>query len=253
MRENQEWVVLLSKQPKMIYMRFFKPFVLIAILIVGLASCTVREDPGSIQYNEQSFVITDFDQLDIGDAMFVTITRGDFFSVSAKGDRRNLDDLELVKVGNTLLARFTKNRNRKHTTYITISMPSLISANYYGAATAYVSGFKEESFALNLSGASFAQVDVEAAISKINLSGASNLTLAGSSEILISDLSGASLLKAYNMNVEDLNIKASGASHAYVKAIRTLTAEASGASSILYRGEAVVKSSATGASSILKD
>lgn len=243
----------MQNNQKMTYMRFLKPFTSLLILIVGLASCTISEDPGPIQYNEQPFAVSDFDRLDIGDAMFVTITRGNLFSISAKGDRRNLDDLEVFKVGNTLVTRFTKNRNRKHTTYITISMPSLVSADFYGAATAYISGFEEESFTLNLSGASFAQADIEAGISKINLSGASNLTLAGTSKSVISELSGASLFKAYNVEVEDLNVKASGASHAYVRASKTLTAEASGASSILYRGEATVSSSATGASTIIKD
>lgn len=234
-------------------MQFFKPFTSILILIVGLVSCNVREDPGPIQYDEQPFVITDFDRLDIGDAMFVTVTRGTLFSVSAKGDRRNLNDLEIFKTGNTLVARFAKNRNRKHTTYITISMPSLVSADFYGAVTAYASGFEEESFTINLSGASFAQVDIKSDISKINLSGASNLTLAGISKSVICDLSGASLLKAYNMDADDVNVKASGASHAYVKANHTLIAEASGASSILYRGEATVTPSTSGASSIHRD
>lgn len=234
-------------------MRFFKPYTAILVLIVGLATCTVREDPGPIQYNEQPFALSDFDRLDIGDAMYVTITRGTLFSVSAKGDRRNLDDLQVTKAGNTLVARFTKNRNRKHTTYITITMPSLVSADFYGAATAYISGFEEDSFTINLSGASFGQVDVEAEVSKATLSGASNLTLAGNSKAFFSELSGASLLKAYNMEVEDMDVKASGASHAYVRASNTLTAEASGASSILYRGEATVKASTSGASSIIKD
>ncbi|MCB0499729.1 MAG: DUF2807 domain-containing protein [Cyclobacteriaceae bacterium] len=234
-------------------MRFFKPLASILALIVGLGSCTLREDPGPIQYQEQPFVIADFDRLDIGDAMFVTVTRGNLFSVLARGDRRNLDDLEVYKAGNTLVAKFGKDRNRKHTTYITITLPSLVAADFYGATTAYVSGFVEDQFLLNLSGASFGQVDMEAQVCRANLSGASNLTMAGASNSFTVDLSGASLLKAYNMEVEDLNVKASGASHAYVKAGKTLVAEASGASSILYRGGAVVTSSTSGGSSVIRD
>jgi len=236
-------------------MRFFNPIIstLSLVVIALLASCTETEDPGPIQYNEQFYTITDFDRLDIGDAMHVTVTRGNLFSIVAKGDRRNLDDLEITKAGNTLVTRFSKNRNRKRTTYITITMPTLASANLYGATTSTVSGFEENNFTLNLSGASLAQIDIVAESSKFNLSGASNLTVSGSSKIVTSDLSGASLLKAYTMNAEDFSVTASGASHAYVKASKTLVAEASGASSILYRGDAAVTAKTSGSSSIIKD
>lgn len=235
-------------------MRPFNQFYAILIIILfAITSCNLSEDPGPIQYNEEVYTVSDFNRLDIGDAMHVTVVKGTFFEINAKGDRRNLDDLEVSKVGNTLVARFTKNRNRRHTTYITISMPELVGANFYGATTATVGGFDIDEFSVNLSGASYAQVDIGAIIIKVNLSGASNLTLAGSSEKVISDVSGASLLKAYSMDAEDFTVTASGASHAYVKASRTLVAEASGASSILYRGEAVVTSKASGGSTILKD
>lgn len=234
-------------------MRFFKPFSLIALLIIVISSCTLQEDPGPIQYNQQPYAVTDFDRLDIGDAMYVTVTRGDLFSVEAQGDRRNLDDLQVYKVGNTLTARFNKNRNRRHTTYITITMPDLRAANFYGATTASMSGFETENFSLNLSGASLAQLDITASNSKFVLSGASNLNLSGSSVFVAADISGASLLKAYNLNAEDVDVVASGASHGYVRASKTLVAEASGASSILYRGEPAVTSKVSGASSIMKD
>ena len=185
--------------------------------------------------------------------MHITVVKGIFYEVNARGDRRNLDDLEMIKQGNTLVARFSKNRNRRHTTYITISMPELVGANLYGATTASIGGFEIDEFTVNLSGASFAQIDITAAITKVNLSGASNLSLSGFSEEVISEVSGASLLKAYNLSAEDFNVTASGASHAYVRANKTLVANASGASSILYRGSAVVTSQTSGGSSIHKD
>lgn len=236
-------------------MRFFSPFtsILVLALVAGMSSCTEREDPGPVQFLEQSFTMTEFDRLDIGDAMNVIVTQGNLFSISAKGDRRNIDDLEFTKIGNTLVARFNKNRNRKHETYITITMPSLVAANFYGATTSSIDGFEEENFTLNLSGASFAQVNIVAEISKISLSGASSLTMSGSTNGIITELSGASLMKAYNMIAEDMNVIASGASHAYVRANKTLNAEATGASSILYRGDATVNSKTSGASTILKD
>lgn len=227
--------------------------ILLAGVLALLASCDLREDPGPLQYSEQPYAITNFDRVDIGDAMYVTIVRSESFSVEVKGDRRNLDDLEVSKTGNTLITRFRTNRNRQHTTYITISMPELKSANFYGATTSSISGFQNEEFTLNLSGASVAQIDMEAVTTKVNLSGASNLTLSGNTAAMSADLSGASLLKSYSMEAEDISIVASGASHAYVNASHSLSAEASGASSIFYRGDATVNSKVSGASSIIKD
>lgn len=236
-------------------MRLFNQFH--SILAIGLlaivSSCTLSEDPGPIQYNEEVYAVIDFDRLDIGDAMQITVQKGPIFEVFAKGDRRNLDDLEIKKVGNTLVAQFSKNRNRKHTTYITVTMPELLSGNFYGATTSSIIGFEEDIFTINLSGASYSQVDVQTNTLWVNLSGASNLSVSGYAEEVFSDVSGASLLKSYNLLVEDYSVKASGASHAYVRANRSLIADASGASSILYRGDAVVSSKTTGASSILKD
>lgn len=236
-------------------MRLFNQFH--SILAIGFAavvsSCTVREDPGPIQYNEEVYAISDFNRLDVGDAMHVTVQKGPLFEVFAKGDRRNLDDLEVSKAGNTLVIKFSKNRNRNHTTYLTITMPEMLSGNFYGATTSAISGFEADEFTLNLSGASYSQVDIETNSLWINLSGASNLSISGFAKKVYSDVSGASLLKSYNLEAEDYSVKTSGASHAYVKASATLVADASGASSILYRGDAVVMSKASGGSSILKD
>ncbi len=226
---------------------------ILATILFAVASCDYREDPGPIQYNEQDFPVCDFDRLDIGDAMHITVVKGTFYEVKARGNRRNLDDLELLVKGNTLVARFSKNRNRRHTTYLTISMPELAGANLYGATTASIGGFESDEFTINLSGASYAHADIAALATQVILSGASNLTLSGFSGEVTSDVSGASLLKAYNLNAEDVNIKVSGASHAYMSANRTLVADASGASSILYRGNADVIRKTSGGSSIHKD
>lgn len=234
-------------------MRFFNFFISIVVVTVSLSSCINQEDPGPIQFNEQLYAITDFDRLDMGDAMYVTVTQGNIYKVEAQGDRRNLDDLVITKVGNTLTARFDDNRNRRHTTYISITMPELSAANFYGATTASVSGFETDNFTLNLSGASLAQLDITANSSSFSVSGASNLSLSGSTLFYKADISGASLIKAYHMEAEDVEIVASGASHGYVKANHSLSAKASGASSILYRGEPAVNSEVSGGSSVMKD
>lgn len=220
-----------------------------------LSSCFNDEDPGPLQSDERTYSIVDFDRLEIGSAMIITVEHGDFFSVHVKGDRRNLRDLEVFKDGNTLVARFDEQGNRSHDTYITITMPSLRSANFSGASSSKVSGFTmdDEDFGLYLSGASVSQLSGDFKEMNLVISGASTLTLTGAGNQAEVELSGASNLNAFDYDVEVARINASGASHAKVSVNSVLDAEASGGSVITYRGNPTISSNTSGGSSVVED
>ena len=96
-------------------------------LTVCLSSCMEDADPGPLQETEEEYAINDFDRLEIGDAFDVRVEQGATYTVKVKGDRRNVGDLEVKKISNTLQVRFRKgdrNDYRQYTTYITITMPS---------------------------------------------------------------------------------------------------------------------------------
>jgi len=219
-----------------------------------MSSCFNDEDPGPLQSDEQSYSIVDFDRLEMGSALIVTVEQGNFFSIQARGDRRNLNDLDVFRDGNTLVVRFEDNGNRSHDTYITITMPALRSANFSGASNSRISGFSsEETFGLYLSGASVSQLSGEFKEMDIVLSGSSIFTLTGTGQELEAELSGASVLNAFNFNVDEAEVEASGASNAKVTVNNSLHAEANGASVITYRGDPSVTSNTSGGSSVVKD
>lgn len=225
---------------------------LLTSLIVS--SCSDSEDPGPVQEAEEQFSIVDFDRLEMGNAFIIDVEQGDFFSISARGDRRNIEDLEVYKDGNTLVIRYDENSDRRHHTFLSITMPVLKSVNFSGATNSTVSGFSsEDQFDLYLSGASMAQVNIGSPEVNVVLSGASDLTLIGSGTELKADISGASKLNSYRFLAEDADINASGASSAKVFAASKLKATASGASTIMYQGDPQVTGNATGSSSVLKD
>jgi hypothetical protein len=229
---------------------------LFVLMTIALASCFDNEDPGPMQEHEEEFSILDFNRLEMGDALVVTVEQGNIFSVKAQGDRRNIDDLEVAKVGNTLRIRFANSNriNRQYTTYITISMPSLEGVSFSGATKSTVTGFAVEGeFDMNLSGASKSQLDIEAESFKVNVSGASELNVSGITSLLDATVSGASYLRAYDLDAETATVEASGASNIKVLVTKQLTAKASGASDIRYRGAPTVNSSVSGASSIGAD
>ncbi len=221
------------------------------LIVFGLTACHT-EDPGPLQEDRKSFSVVDFDRLEMGSAFIIDVTQGSFFSIEARGDSRNVDDLKVYKDGNTLVVKYETHHNRKHDTFITITMPSLRSVNFSGASNSTVFGFTEDKVDMYLSGASVGQVNLEADDLNIVLSGASNLTLTGEGLKLTSEISGASTLNAFNFDVSEVKLNASGASKAHVFANDQLDVNASGASVVYYKGNPTISSSVSGASSVVK-
>jgi hypothetical protein len=219
-----------------------------------LSACSETEDPGPLQEAYEEYSIDDFDRLEIGDAIHIDIEEGNYFEVSVRGDRRNVDDLDVFKEGSTLIVRFDENRNRHHDTYVTITMPTLRSVNFSGASDSRVSGFYElENFDVYLSGASTCQLDIESMDIGIVLSGASVLTLRGEGINLDSELSGASVLRAFDYPVANADVVVSGASTGKLTVENHLDVSASGASSVRYRGNPTVDSNVSDSSTVQKD
>lgn len=226
---------------------------LMAFASVLLSSCFV-DDPGPLQEMERRFSAVDFDRLEMGDAFHIQVEEGDFFEVSARGDRRNIEDLLVSKEGSTLMIRYRHHRQRRHDTRITITMPELYAINFSGASDSRVHGFDDAGhFDVYLSGASVCQLDVVSAHVKAVLSGASYLSIRGDGEMLDADLSGASALKAFGFPVSRADVLVSGASDGDVTVTDHLEVVATGGSHVAYRGQPTVVSEVSGSSSVHPD
>jgi hypothetical protein len=220
----------------------------------AFTSCLTEEDPGALQPAEKDFVLLDFDRIDMGEALVISVQQSPLYTIHVRGDSRNVDDLIATKVGSTLKIGFGSSRNRTHTTYIDIGMPVLLGASLSGATNSTIHGFKDDnSVDLILSGASIAQLNVESKKLSLNLSGASRLTLSGKSDEMLAKVSGASELYSYAFTAGQVDADVSGASKANVFANRALNAVASGASVIFYRGSPTVNSTVSGASVVQPD
>ena len=227
--------------------------ILLVSLVVIFSSCD-REDPGPLQEKRKSYSVVDFDRLDIGSALNIQVEQGNVYSVEAKGDRRNIDDLEVSKHGNTLSIRFDDEGERRHDTYIYITMPSLSSANFSGASSSKIRGFDStDDLDLYLSGASVSQLDASYSNVNTTATGASKLVLFGSAVKLNAELSGASSIKAFDFHVNDADIVLSGASDGQVSVSGNLNVKATGASILIYRGNPAVEVETSGASEVKRD
>lgn len=225
----------------------------IAVLSVFLFACD-EEDPGPLQEATREFSVLDFDQLEMGSAFNIRVEEGNTFRVRAKGDRRNLNDLEVFKRGSTLIIQYDKSNERKHTTYITIQMPRLTKVNFSGASVSVIEDFEsDDQLDVVLSGASVCQLDVEYRKLKANVSGASTLKLFGIGNELIADVSGASKVSAFDYPVRSAEFILTGASQSRTTVSDELVVTASGASMLTYRGNPSLDSTVSGESRVVKD
>lgn len=226
---------------------------LVALLATVLTACQ-RIDVGPEQADQRTYGLTGFDALQMGSAFKIDVRQGSAFAITASGDRRNLDDLDVWVSQGTLHARYRIHRSRQHSTRFEITMPSLTYAEFSGASNAMVRGFSgNQPFGLLLSGASKADVDVQATKADLHLSGASNLDLRGRFQRIDADASGASHLDAFDAPADEADVEASGASAIRLNVAQRLKAVATGASSVVYRGNPTVDARPSGGSTVRKD
>jgi len=236
-------------------MNFTSVFSTLAILLLlSLTAC----DPGDIgPYEEgvQSYGLTNFDRLNMGSAFRITVRQGSAFAIEARGNQRDLTDLDIYTRNGTLYAQYRHpSRNRRYDMNLTITLPALRGVSFSGASRSDVSGFQTiRELDVSLSGASRATIDASADRLNLNLSGASNLDLQGTGNELDGKLSGASQVDAFLYSTNDVEIDLSGASTARVQVAKRLDVTASGASSVRYRGTPEVKTRLSGSSTVRQD
>jgi hypothetical protein len=194
---------------------------------------------GNVVTREEA--ITGFDKVDASHAFTVDISRGDTFSVVVRVDDSLLEYLEVVKQGSTLKIGLKPGYNyhvtNVRTTEAEITMPELTGLDLSGASDGTITGFTStKALAVDLSGASSLEGDIEAGDSLVDLSGGSDLTLSGSGQDLTVDASGASEVDLADFPIADANVDASGASTVTVNASGTLNVDASSASHVYYLG-----------------
>ncbi len=208
----------------------------IFICLAGLFSaCFPQQDPGPVQFDRRSYALMGFDRVEADEALIITVQSSPFYSVYAEGDRRNLDDLVVVKLGNTLRLGFSSAKRRDHPTYLTIQLPALGNLLLSGASNAIASGFQSD-MDITLSGGSVGQFDLQCASVKVIISGASRATFTGKATAFNGNVSGMSSLHAADLFAHQVDISVSGLSEARVWANETLKANASGSSVVFYKG-----------------
>jgi len=202
-----------------------------------------RNSSGNSNSTSRIYAFEDFTSLEIGSAFEVDIRQGDEYKVILYGSEEQIDDIRLMKDGDLLDIRYNKEtydfskRTRKNIK-VKITMPNITDIKTSGASKAYVNGFKAEKITLNLSGASYVELDGDFDDVESNVNGASELELKGSGKELRAKITGGSKVNAYNYMVNFATVEATGLASAQLYVTERLEVESSVVSNVKYRGGA---------------
>jgi hypothetical protein len=210
-------------------------------LLLLMFSCRKNTDNSPII--EKEINLGGFNKIYAGDRFNLVVTKGASFSVKVKGPTHSVNDIDWSVANNILDIRYSHYEMNRPKVDIIINLPSLVQVTLSGAAAGAINGFQASPNVIRavLSGASVLTMNGTGVNTQIDLSGASELTINGTTESLYGNISGAAKLHAYDLAATEVDISASGGSHAKVKVTERLFAEATGGSRIYYKGNPTVK------------
>jgi Putative auto-transporter adhesin, head GIN domain len=202
------------------------------------------------------FEVTGFNKIIAGDDHEIIITKGTAFSVQAKGDAADLDDLRMLVNGGTLKIDYPSYDNYRKRVHIVITMPELAAVEFSGAAYGSISGFQQlVSLAVNLSGSTNFNINTNTTLMDADVSGNATLIINGTVKSIIANISGQARYHGYGlMEIDNAVVKASEEASVQIAVGRLFIADVSGESKIYYKGNPVTKNiTQTGMGSLINE
>lgn len=208
--------------------------------------------------NSQRFDYSGFSRIRIERALSADVLKSDSYSVTIGDD---FSRIRMEVIGETLCIErrgIDWFHGRPH---VVVTSPVLKEVIIAGACQAKVIGFQSSDFAIKLNGASHLELSQMAVGNfKVELSGASNLAgdinysgearfnVSGASRVVLQgtgnagklDLSGASQARFFNLALQTVDLKLSGASSVQLKVNERIDCDLSGASRMEYSGNPVI-------------
>lgn len=217
------------------------------ICLVLAAACT------QAQTQTETRTVSGFTGIKAGGAFEIILTQGPSDAVKIEADQKMLNKIR-TEVNDNVLSIYTDGRTEINSPVrIFVTVKELQKIDVGGACKLTgESIFASDKIVLNTSGAARIELKVKTSELDITAAGAGTIDLAGAASSLKANLSGATSLRAFELEASTVSVEASGASSAKVKAGNEITAEASGASSINYKGEPNTKNINKSGSSVIR-
>ena len=190
--------------------------------------------------NKEIYFNEDFSNVDIGGFFDIIYEQGEESMVRLEGRDEYISDVEIVTEGEDLKISFDDNSrsklNLRRKVKLIIQSPELNRLEISGLNDLEIRSITTENLVIQMAGKNEAEANIDAQNLEIILEGSSELVLEGKGENVEIDISGISELDASSYYANNVDVKTSGTSKAYVYADGTLTTEESGISKIIYSG-----------------
>lgn len=208
---------------------------------------------GNGQISKETRNISSFDQIEVSGGFTVILTQGLTENVEIEADE-NLFDLITTEVrGGVLDISSKENIKGSRDVKIYVEVKDLTRVQLSGAVDLRSGNdLTFDRLAINGSGASSLDLTLQVTSLEAELSGANDITLVGKAKDFYAKLSGASDLKSFDFEVNNAEIKVTGAGDARVSASETLKVNISGAGSVTYKGDPRIEQNISGAGSLKK-
>lgn len=193
------------------------------------------------QHTKEYNNLQPFHQISINGSFKTKIEQGNKYSVLLVGDEKIIEDL-LVKVsGKELVLNTPKNEANYSEIEVTVITPDLNSFICNRASIVHIAPFAVKDIQGQINGTSAVRAEIKAQNLDIKLAGASSLSITEKSTTAHTQLSGASVLKGYELEVESLKTELSGASKLQITISKDIEAALSGAAKLQYKGSPTIK------------
>jgi hypothetical protein len=238
---------------------FMKQIIFSVIVISVFTSCgnlfgkRVRGD-GHITTEARS--LTGYNSIDVSGAIDVYVKQDSTQAVHIETDQNLMPYIVVREEGGILKIYPKDNSNLKSTGTIKVYVSGSNFRRFEASgASDYYSQNKitnTESIAIDMSGSSDANLELNSPKISAEVSGAGKLILKGETKDLKIDGTGASDFKCFDLQAENVSLDITGASDAEVFASVKLDVDITGASSVRYKGNPSINQRVSGSGSVRK-
>ena len=224
------------------------------LALFGATACNVSfsfDEEGSGVGETVTYDFESFDEVDVGDVFEADITIVDGPpTVEITVDDNLVERLDVSVDNGELKIEMDGGADFGVDPTVVITMPELTELDVAGAASVVVDGAKTTKLAIDLSGASDVDIEVDVATLVIDGSGASSIIVGGTATDLEMDLSGASSADLSNVEIDTASLDLSGSTDATFGETAEVSGDLSGAATIEVLDETLVSIESSGGASV---
>lgn len=191
-----------------------------------------------------------FKKIELSGTANVVFTQSDTLALKITGNDNEVNNIYTSFENETLIIKAKGNFTHPYKVYVSgnsLNQITVSGASKFTSANTIVS----DSLSVNVTGASETTLALKVNAVDVMLSGASSVSLSGTTQNLYATVSGASGLKAYKLNAVNTDVRASGASSVKVFASNKINANATGSSTIKFKGDPKDVSAEASSSSLI--